>query len=148
VHTEVDGQQLTEQEFSNFFMLLLNAGGDTTRNLIGGATLSLLYRPAQLQRLRADPACSGVLMAAAVEELQRFQSPLVHARRTALCDTEPGGIRIRRCSTGRMTRCRIGARTITWLSVARAQCGPLDQRGCNLRLPAAGRTPLTARDRT
>jgi cytochrome P450 len=91
---EVDGQRLTEQEFSSFFALLINAGGDTTRSLIGGATLSLLVRPAQLQRLRADTGGSGALMPAAVEELLRFQSPVVHMRRTALRDTELGGIRI------------------------------------------------------
>jgi cytochrome P450 len=94
VHSEVDGQRLTEQEFSNFFMLLLNGGGETTRHLIGGAMLSLLSRPTQLTRLRTDTAGSGVLAPAAVEELLRFQTPLIHLRRTALRDTELGGTRI------------------------------------------------------
>jgi cytochrome P450 len=97
VQAEVDGQRLTEQEFDSLFFALLIAGGDTTRNLIGAATLSLLGRPAQLARLRADSADSagsGVLAPAAVEELLRFQSPAVHMRRTALRDTELGGTRI------------------------------------------------------
>jgi cytochrome P450 len=94
VHAEVDGQRLTEQDFDSLFFALLIAGGDTTRNLIGAATLSLLDRPAQLARLRADPACSGTLMPAAIEELLRFQSPVVHMRRTALRDAELGGVRI------------------------------------------------------
>jgi cytochrome P450 len=94
VHAEVDGQRLSEQEFSTLFLLLLAAGGDTTRNLVGGATLSLLSRPGQMARLRADSAGSGVLAPAAVEELLRFQTPVVHMRRTALRDTALGGTRI------------------------------------------------------
>jgi cytochrome P450 len=95
VHAEVDGQRLTAQEFSTLFLLLINAGGDTTRNLIGGATLSLLSRPPQLARLGADVAGSGgALVPVAVEELLRFQSPVVHQRRTALRDTELGGTTI------------------------------------------------------
>jgi cytochrome P450 len=94
VHAEVDGQRLTEQEFTSLFLLLLSAGADTTRNLIGGATLSLLERPAQWARLRADAEGSGVLAPAAVEELLRFQSPVIYMRRTAVRDTELGGSRI------------------------------------------------------
>ena len=91
VTAEVDGRRLTEQEFSSFFMLLLNAGGDTTRNLVGGATLSLLARPEPLARLRAD--LPG-LMPTAVDELLRFQSPVIYMRRTATAATELGGVSI------------------------------------------------------
>jgi cytochrome P450 len=91
VRAEVDGRRLTEQEFASFFLLLLNAGGDTTRNLIGGATLTLLRRPEQLARLRAEPG----LMPTAVEELLRFHSPVIYMRRTATADTELGGTPIR-----------------------------------------------------
>ena len=91
VAAEVDGRRLTEAEFCSFFMLLINAGGDTTRNLIGGATASLLRRPELLERLRAD---SVALMPSAVEELLRFQSPVVYMRRSAARDTELGGQRI------------------------------------------------------
>jgi cytochrome P450 len=91
VVAEVDGQRLTEQEFSSFFLLLLNAGGDTTRNLIGGATVNLLRRPELLARLRAD---MPGLMPTTVEELLRFQSPVIYMRRTAVRDTELGGTRI------------------------------------------------------
>jgi cytochrome P450 len=92
VAAEVDGRRLTEQEFASFFMLLLNAGGDTTRNLIGGATATLLRRPEQLAWLRADLAAR---MPAAVEELLRFHSPVIYMRRTAVADATLGGAEIK-----------------------------------------------------
>ena len=88
---EVDGRRLDEQEFSSFFLLLVNAGGDTTRNLIGGATVSLLHRPELLERLRTDTAA---LMPTAVEEMLRFQSPVIYMRRTAVRDTTLGDTKI------------------------------------------------------
>jgi cytochrome P450 len=84
---EVDGARLSDLEFNLFFMLLVNAGGDTTRNLVGGGMLTLLRHPAELARLRADPA----LLASAVEEMLRYQSPVQHFRRTARRDTTIGG---------------------------------------------------------
>jgi cytochrome P450 len=69
---EVDGARLSDLEFNLFFMLLVNAGGDTTRNLVGGGMLTLLRHPAELARLRANPA----LLASAVEEMLRYQSPV------------------------------------------------------------------------
>jgi cytochrome P450 len=83
---------LDPDEFNWFFLLLVNAGGDTTRNLLAGGVEALLAHPGELDRLRADPAG---LMAGAVEELLRFVSPVVHMRRTARHDTELGGERIR-----------------------------------------------------
>lgn len=91
VAAEVDGRRLTAEEFASFFLLLLNAGGDTTRNLIGGAAVTLLRRPDLLAWLRADPAGR---MPAAVEELLRYHSPVIYMRRTAVADTELGGVRI------------------------------------------------------
>jgi len=84
---EVDGARLSDLEFNLFFMLLVNAGGDTTRNLVGGGMLTLLRQPAELARLRADPASLG----SAVEEMLRYQSPVQHFRRTATRDTAIGG---------------------------------------------------------
>jgi cytochrome P450 len=85
---EIDGQRLDAQAYGLFIMLLLNAGGDTVRNLLGGGIVTLLSRPGDLARLRSDP---GPLLPAAVEELLRFQSPVVHMRRTATRDTVLGG---------------------------------------------------------
>jgi len=83
----VDGERLSELEFNLFFMLLINAGGDTTRNLVAGGMLTLLRHPDQLALLRADPA----LLPTAIEELLRWQSPVQHFRRTATRDTTLGG---------------------------------------------------------
>jgi cytochrome P450 len=88
---EVDGEKLGDLEFDMFFLLLINAGGDTTRNLVGGGMLLLLEHPAEHARLRADRA----LLPGAIEEMLRVVSPVVHMRRTASADTELGGCTIR-----------------------------------------------------
>jgi cytochrome P450 len=73
--------------------LLLVAGHETTVNLIGNGVLALLLNPAELARLRADPALIG----GAVEELLRYVNPVNNA--TFRCAAEPveiGGVRIGR----------------------------------------------------
>ena len=57
---EVDGEQLSDIEFDMFFMLLINAGGDTTRNLVAGGMLELIEHPEQRARLAADPRTAAV----------------------------------------------------------------------------------------
>jgi cytochrome P450 len=89
---DIDGRRLTDMEFHLFFMLLVDAGGDTTRNLVAGGMLALLERPAELARLRAG---LGALLPSAREELLRFTSPVVYMRRTATQDAEIGGQKIR-----------------------------------------------------
>jgi cytochrome P450 len=88
VQSEVDGERLSDDEFNWFFLLLINAGGDTTRNLVGGGVEALLAWPDELARWRRDP---DGLTASAVEELLRFVSPVVHMRRTATTDAVLGG---------------------------------------------------------
>lgn len=91
VHAEVDGQQLTGEQFNWFILLLVNAGGDTVRNLVGGATLTLLDRPEVMERLRDE---IDALLPTALEEMLRFQSPVVFQRRTALEDVRLGDVEI------------------------------------------------------
>ncbi|MHC9296090.1 cytochrome P450 [Mycobacterium sp. LTG2003] len=91
LHAEVDGQRLTDLEFNLFFMLLINAGGDTTRNLVAGGMLTLLEHPAERARLSADPA----LLPTAIEEMLRYVSPVTAFARTATSDAEVGGVTIR-----------------------------------------------------
>jgi cytochrome P450 len=91
-HAEVDGERLDPGGFALFVLLLINAGGDTVRNMLGGGIITLLARPDTLARLRAE---LDVLMAPAVEELLRYQSPVVHMRRTAVRDGLLGGQLIR-----------------------------------------------------
>ncbi len=85
-----DGAPLSEDEFKNFFTLLVAAGNDTTRYSITAGMLALLEHPAQLAALRDDPA----LMPGAVEEMLRWSSVTMHFRRTAVVDTELGGTAI------------------------------------------------------
>jgi cytochrome P450 len=87
---EVEGEKLTDLEFDMFFLLLINAGGDTTRNLVAGGMLALLDHPGERRALAADPA----LLPSAIEEMLRFVSPVVHFRRTATRDTELAGVKI------------------------------------------------------
>jgi cytochrome P450 len=79
---EVDGQRLTEFEFDLFFLLLINAGGDTTRNLVGGGMEALFEHPAERARLQRDLS----LLDSAIEEMLRWVTPVVHFRRTATRD--------------------------------------------------------------
>ena len=57
-------------EFNFFFILLLNAGGDTTRNLVAGGMRVLMENPEELAKLEADPS----LLPTAVEEMLRYVS--------------------------------------------------------------------------
>jgi cholest-4-en-3-one 26-monooxygenase len=91
LNAEVDGQKLTEMEFDLFFLLLMVAGNETTRNLISGGMLALIEHPEQRARLLQDPS----LMPTAVDELLRWVSPVMHFRRTATTETEIRGQKIR-----------------------------------------------------
>ena len=64
-----------------YFLLLIDAGGDTTRNLVATGMLALLEHPDQLDVVRGD--LDGRLNTA-IEELLRWVSPVVYMRRTAL----------------------------------------------------------------
>lgn len=87
---QVDGHSLSDEDFQAFFMLLFNAGADTTRSLLAFGLDLLLDRPAELARLRADPSALPV----AIEELIRFISPVMHFRRTTTRAVELGGKQI------------------------------------------------------
>jgi len=89
---EVDGRRLEDPEFLLFFLLLVDAGGDTTRNLLAGGLLALMENPDQYAWLMADLA--GRLDTAR-EELLRWTSPVIYMRRTARRDVELGGQQIR-----------------------------------------------------
>jgi cholest-4-en-3-one 26-monooxygenase len=91
VFAEVDGDSLTDAEYTNFFQLLVFAGNETTRSAIGQGLLALMQHPDELERLHADPS----LIPAAVEEILRWASPVLYFRRTALRDTVLRGVPIR-----------------------------------------------------
>lgn len=87
---EIEGQRLTAGEFQAFFMLLFNAGADTTRTLLCSGLDLLIEHPESLARLRAAPD----LLPRAIEEFLRYEPPVIHFRRTATRDTELAGQRI------------------------------------------------------
>lgn len=91
IHSEIDGEKMDLLDFQLFFMLLVDAGGDTTRNLLSAGILALLEHPEQLAALRADPS----LVPNARDELLRWVSPVIYMRRTATEDVEMGGQKIR-----------------------------------------------------
>jgi cytochrome P450 len=81
------GGSLTEDELIGLCMLLLIAGHETTRSLIGGSVLALLRHPAELTALAADPS----LVEQAVEEVLRYDPPVQAVTRSALRSTEIAG---------------------------------------------------------
>jgi cytochrome P450 len=78
-------------EFMGTLGLLIVGGNDTTRNTMSGAVLALQRHPDQWAKLRANPK----LLPAFVQETIRWQTPVIHMRRTARMDAELGGQRIR-----------------------------------------------------
>ena len=88
VNAEVDGVKLTDEEFQWFFLLLVNAGGDTTRNLVAAGMQLLFEHPDQGARLAADP---DGLKGSAIEEMLRFTTPVIYFRRQLTDDTELSG---------------------------------------------------------
>jgi len=89
---ELDGRKLTDPEFLLFFMLLIDAGGDTTRNLVATGMHELLAHPDQLALLTSD---LDRYLPSAREELLRWTSPVIYMRRTVKADTELGGRHLR-----------------------------------------------------
>jgi len=88
---EVDGERLSQLDVDLFFMLLMNAGSETTRNLITGGMQALFEHPDERARLTANRE----LLASAVEEMLRWVTPVLHFRRTAREDSVLGGQPIR-----------------------------------------------------
>lgn len=83
---EEQGDMLSEEELLGNCVLLLAAGRGTTTHLIGNGLLALLRNPAQMQLLQADPT----LIAAAVAELLRYDSPVQLTSRVASVDLRLG----------------------------------------------------------
>ncbi|HSL10859.1 MAG TPA: cytochrome P450 [Actinomycetota bacterium] len=90
---------LSEQDFHNYFALLMIAGNETTRHTISHGMLALMEHPEQLELLRDEPE----RIPQATEEILRWATPVLHFRRTASRDTELRGQRI-----------RAGDKVVTW----------------------------------
>ena len=91
VHSEVDGERLSDAEIFMGLGLLGAAGNDSTRSVFTSGMLGLFENPDQLALLRSDPS----LIEGAVEELLRCYPAFAHFRRTATRDVELHGRTIR-----------------------------------------------------
>jgi cholest-4-en-3-one 26-monooxygenase len=91
VHAEVDGQRLEEHEIVMGFFLLMAAGNDSTKATYCSGMRALMEDPEQMRLLLEDPS----LVPDAVEESLRMFPAFAHFRRTATCDTELHGQRIK-----------------------------------------------------
>jgi pimeloyl-[acyl-carrier protein] synthase len=91
VRAEEGGGRLTEDELYSTAVLLLIAGNETTTNLLGNGLLALLGHPEQQRRVWDDPA----LVAPAVEEMLRYDSPVQLTTRLARVDVEMHGEKVR-----------------------------------------------------
>lgn len=79
-------------QFLGNILLLIVGGNDTTRNSISGGVLALNQYPDQYQKLRDNPN----LIPNMVAEIVRWQTPVIHMRRTALEDYTLGGKQIKK----------------------------------------------------
>ena len=102
IAAEDEGDRLTHEELLATLLLLLVAGNETTRNLIGNGTLALVRNPNQLERLRND----SDLIDSAINEMLRYDSPVQLDGRMATEDVEIGGKTIRQ---GQRAICLLGA---------------------------------------
>jgi len=85
---EHEGRKLTETELLQNCIFILNAGHETTTNLIGNALYTLLQWPDEKARLMRDPS----LMKTAIEEVLRFESSNQLGNRRVVVDTVLGGV--------------------------------------------------------
>jgi cytochrome P450 len=92
MHSIVDGDRMSSQEFGSFFILLVVAGNETTRNAISHGMRQLsLQQDERAKWFNNFDANTKT----AVEEIVRWASPVIHFRRTATRDTEIRGVKIK-----------------------------------------------------
>lgn len=87
IQGEQDGERLTEKELYHNCIFLLNAGHETTTNLIGSGMWLLLTHPREMVRLRATPE----LIPSAVEEMLRYEGPIQLNNRRLTKSMQLGG---------------------------------------------------------
>jgi cholest-4-en-3-one 26-monooxygenase len=88
IHADADGQQLSEAEFGMFVVTLAVAGNETTRNSITQGMMAFTDYPDQWELFKAQRPKT------AADEIIRWATPITAFQRTALTDTDLGGVRI------------------------------------------------------
>lgn len=89
VHADIDGESLDEAEFGFFVILLAVAGNETTRNAMTAGMNAFLNRPDQWELFKRERPVT------AVDEIIRWASPVSCFQRTAMRDTNIGGVDIK-----------------------------------------------------
>jgi cholest-4-en-3-one 26-monooxygenase len=100
---EKDGVPLSWEELAAYYIVLVAAGNETTRQLVSGGAIALQETAGAWDRLEAAPS----LLDSAIEEMLRFVSPVSGLRRTATKDIVIGGKQI-----------RTGDKVVLWFSAA------------------------------
>ncbi|MFC4377107.1 cytochrome P450 [Nocardia halotolerans] len=90
IEADVDGEALTAEEFGFFVILLAVAGNETTRNAISHGMDAFMDNPDQWELFKKERP------ATAVDEIIRWATPVTSFQRTALEDTELGGVQIKK----------------------------------------------------
>ena len=88
----VEDEPLSEEDFCNFFLMLIVAGNETTRTVTTHGMRLLMEHPDQYRKLADDPG----LVEDAIEEILRYSPAVIAFRRTAMQDVEISGQQIRK----------------------------------------------------
>ena len=123
IEAEVDGERLTDEEFANFFRLMIFAGNETTRSSMSHLAMHLVDFADEFDRVRADDG----LLESVAEEVIRYSSPILYFRRTATRDCTLAG-----------TPIAAGEKVVMWYSAADFDEAVFDDP---LRFDAARPTP-------
>ena len=86
-NSTIDGQPISEFEALSYYVIVATAGHDTTSSSTAGAVWALAERPAEFEKVKANPA----LIPGLVEEAVRWTTPVKHFMRSATADTELRG---------------------------------------------------------
>jgi cholest-4-en-3-one 26-monooxygenase len=90
IEADVDGEHLTPEEFGFFVIVLAVAGNETTRNAITHGMIAFMENPDQWELFKKERP------ATAADEIIRWATPVTSFQRTALEDTELGGVQIKK----------------------------------------------------
>ncbi|RZO96939.1 MAG: cytochrome P450 [Gammaproteobacteria bacterium] len=86
-NTKVEGGQLPPELLDGFFLLMVIAGNETTRNTLTGGLMALTENPEERNKLIKDPS----LISNATDEMLRWVTSVIYFRRTAMKDTNIRG---------------------------------------------------------